>query len=136
MTIINIANMNETLIFKAMVEAYNKSEGHFGIALPDGKIADIKAFAYMPNHEDCEWFFVEGTSDPWADNDSLAKLAKYFANYEAKMTRLAKEKDELKQYEAKLASIEDKSSDEYRDMYSYYSDWHKDLYGFRPRCLI
>lgn len=136
MTIITIANLTETQIFNAMVEAYNKTEGHFAIALPDGKTADIKAFAYMPNHENCEWFFVEGTSDPWADNDSLAKLAKYFANYEAKMTELANEKDELKQYEAKLASIEDKSSEEYRDMFSYYSDWHKDLYGFRPKNLI
>lgn len=132
----SIANMNETQIFGAMVEAYNKSEGHFGIALPDGKTADVKAFAYMPNHEDCEWFFVEGISDPWADNDSLAKLAKYFANYEAKMTELSDEQDELKKYEAELAAIEDKTSDEYRERFGYYSDWHKDLYGFRPKSII
>ena len=136
MYIFEIANMTEAQVFNHMVGAYNRSDGHFGIKLPDGKTAEIKAFNHTPNHKDCEWFFVEGIDDPWADNDILAKLAKYFADYEAKKAELADEKDELKAYEAKLASIEDKSSDEYREMFSFYSDWHKDLYGFRPRCCI
>lgn len=131
-----IGNMTKVQILDAMIEAYNKTKGHFAIKLPDGETVEIKAFEYMPNHEDCELFFVGGFDDPWADEKSLAKIAAYFANYEAKKAELADERDELKEFEAELAAIEDKSSDEYREKYGYYSDWYKDLYCVRPKSII
>lgn len=129
-------NMTETQILNAMITAYIVSNGHFATELSTGETAEIRAYQYTPKHEDCEWFFVSGIEDAWADDDSLARLAKYFTNYASKKAELAEDKRKLELYEEKLAEISDKQSEEYREMFSFYSDWHKDLYGVRPKRII
>lgn len=131
MTTIKIDNMTENEIFDAMVAAYYESEGRFAVALSDGCTAIITAFSFMPNHEDCQWFFIAGIADPWADEDSLAKVAHYFTQYDARREEIEKGKAELAAFKAELDRM-DENTYEYIEMCGRYSNWHKDLYGCRP----
>jgi len=113
MIIITIDNMTENEIFDAMVAAYNKSKGKFAIALSDGCTAVISAFSFMPNHEDCQWFFISGIADPWADEDSLAKVAHYFTQYDIRREELENEKVKLEAFKDELDRIDTKILNKY-----------------------
>lgn len=131
-----IENMDKNAILEAMIAAYNEHKGRFAIKLSEEETAFVRAFEYKPDHKDCEWFFVDGTEYPWVSDDSLEKLAGYFANYAKEKAELAEEKAKLRAYAEELKAIADKNSEEYREKFGYYSDWHKDLYGRRPRNII
>lgn len=130
---INAKNMTKDKLYGAMVNAYNETKGRFSVTLANGDTACVRAFEYTPNHENCEWFFVTGTNFPYADDDSLAKLAEFFANYISELEARNREITKLRAYEADLAAINEKDSEEYREMFGFYSDWYKDLFGRRPR---
>lgn len=131
---IDIRGMTEDQLLKAMTEAYaNNPDGKFTLTLPDGRTASIEPFNCKPDHNDCEWFFVNGTEDPYASDDSLAKLAKYFANYDDELERRNNNIIDLEKQRQRLAAIEDKQSEEYQEMFDFYSDCFKSTYGYRPK---
>lgn len=137
MSVIHIENKTEDQVLAAMIDAYNNNLcGQFHIALPDHNYACIRPFRYTPNYKDCEWFFVDGVEDPYVSDDSLEKLAKYFANYEKEMQTRNDYIRSLQEQEKQLAAIEDKDSQEYQEYFGIYSDCYKSLYGRRPKNYI
>ena len=129
--IIDATARSESELLKAMIEAYTETKGHFKVLLADATVAHVDAFEYTPNHENCEWFFVGNTVFPYADDDSLAKIARFFANFTDELKKRDEDIERLRMYEADLAKM-DKESEEYRETFGFYSDFHKDIYGHRP----
>lgn len=86
---------------------------------------------------DNEWYFVSGPT--YIDNDdSLLKIACQIVNSEKLQMREIEDKDALKRYFVEnIADIWNESYDtlneNQREAMSFFSDWHKDVYGFRPR---
>ena len=62
----------------------------------------------------------------------LAEL-KHFDDIQADRENEFDEIIELDKFYDNHIANADTSTDEFRDNWSYYSDWHKDIYGCRPR---
>ena len=62
---------------------------------------------------------------PWAGFDSIDKVANFLNNWDKKIEEDEKEKNEIKKY------YEDFKGTEKFD-YQWFSDWHKDVFGYRP----
>ena len=79
----------------------------------------------IPTVSDIEYYLVY-CSMPWSGNDSLEKIAKFLINYEKELNRQEEEKEKLHQYYVQYVNTSEMDWD-------WYSDWHKDVYGYRPR---
>ena len=73
---------------------------------------------------DIEYFLVD-CRFPWAGSSSIESIAKLLNNWQAKIDEEDNEKQELrKYYEETYGTVKFDST--------WFSDWHKDVYGFRP----
>lgn len=77
--------------------------------------------------EDVEYFLVDGPL-PWLGGSNFEKVCEDIANISDLVNEQTKEKQELNNYFDKYYGTD--SFD-----YDWYSDWHKDIYGYRPRFL-
>ena len=98
--------------------------------LADGSVAIVTPCYYgegVPELEDIEYYLVHCKGLPWLSNSKLDRVADDFN----KIFKLRNEADEdkikLRKY---FEEHEEKGWDD--DSWSWYSDWHKDVYGFRP----
>lgn len=79
------------------------------------------------------YILVASPSLPWLGGnasevaDQLNKYETLVAENEADKLRLANLREKL------LNPGPDMTGDEWEDTFSFYSDWHKDIYGYRPR---
>lgn len=129
-----IDNMTESQVLDALIKVCDETNGEFDVELPcTGEIAHVKKFVVAENDE---WFFVSGLVDPYADDESLERLARYFANYAGVIAQRNKNIQYLEEIKSQLAAIEDKDSYQYGELYCFFSDLHKDLYGRRPRYIV
>lgn len=64
---------------------------------------------------------------PWSGSSRLEDIAELFNSWEDKIKEEADEKLSLREF---YELNKDKPLDEW---FGFYSDWHKDVYGFRPR---
>ena len=78
--------------------------------------------------EQCEYFLMSCTSMMMYGHDKLEDVVKDIMNYESNLKRNNEEIEKCRQYW--LKNIKN-STDKYMD--DFYSDWHKDLFGHRPR---
>ena len=81
-------------------------------------MADIKSV------NDIEYFLVE-CRFPWAGSSSIESIAKLLNNWQAKIDEDDEEKQKLRKYYEENYGTEKFDDD-------WFSDWHKDVYGFRP----
>ena len=81
-------------------------------------MADIKSV------NDIEYFLVE-CRFPWAGSSSIESIAKLLNNWQAKIDDDDEEKQKLRKYYEENYGTEKFDDD-------WFSDWHKDVYGFRP----
>ena len=81
-------------------------------------MADIKSV------NDVEFFLVE-CRFPWSSSSKIEDIAKLLNNWQANIDEEDSEKQKLRKY------YEEKYGTEKFD-YGWFSDWHKDVYGFRP----
>ena len=81
--------------------------------------ADIKSI------KDIDYYLVNCRL-PWAGSDDLMWVADFLANYDNKIKANEKSKKELRDYYNKYHNTPQMD-------WSWYSDWHKDVYGYRPR---
>lgn len=88
---------------------------YYGEARPDFKL------------EDMDYFLVACEGLPWLSGDSLDKVAKNFND----ILRLRNEADEEKIQLRKYFEEHEKTGWVDGD-WGWYSDWHKDVYGYRP----
>lgn len=67
---------------------------------------------------------------PAKQNEVLAEEQAYVAENEPKVRAYFKEHFEGKTWE------EIRQDEELYECWGYYSDWHKDVYGYRPRAIV
>ena len=95
---------------------------------PDGAEAVVAPCCYYGEKsiENCEYFLIYWDM-PWGGEDTLEKLVKTLNRHE----ELAAEQEEDK---VKIRKYFDKHQKDGwdEDSWSFYSDWHKDIFGFRP----
>lgn len=125
--------MLETLKNKMKENNFKK----VSMEMSNGDIVTISPCSYINNPTDLsqiEYYLVKGRM-PWMGGNSLEEVAKELVNYEENLKELELEKLELKDYFEKHIKDKPQTDDWYSD-YQYYSDWHKDVYGFRPRGIV
>lgn len=73
-----------------------------------------------------EYFLVDGDL-PWLGGSNLSTIVSQINDHAEMVADSDREKKELREYYDKYAK------DNWpEDSWDFYSDWHKDLYGFRP----
>ena len=106
----------------------NFSESVFNLA--DGTIATVTPCFYgegMPSMDDIEYYLVSVEDLPYLSDDKLEKVADKFNKILDLRNEHDAEKIKLRKY---FASHEAEGWDDHS--LQYYSDWHKDVFGFRP----
>lgn len=102
----------------------------FQIHMDNGDTLTITPCTYGPNPtmDTIEYWLVYGPL-PWMGANTLDELVNQLNRYETTLAEAAEEKIRLKKFFDE--HIDGKNADD--DTQSYYSDWHKDVFGFRPR---
>lgn len=73
---------------------------------------------------DIEYFLME-CRFPWAGSSKIEDIANLLNNWQAKIDGENDEKQQLRKYYEENYGTENFDA-------SWFSDWHKDVYGFRP----
>ena len=97
--------------------------------LADGTRATVSPCYYgdgVPKLEDIEYFLVY-CDLPYLSDSKLEKVAEHFNDILKIRNEVDSEKIKLRQYFEKHEATGWKDGD-----WGWYSDWHKDLYGYRP----
>lgn len=102
--------------------------------LLDGTEIMITPCSYVRDITDisqCDYFLVDDPELPWAGGDKLSKVVNEMNNHVKLVDDLAEERAQLRAYFDKHQKNgwDDES-------FSWYSDWHKDLYGYRPHGYV
>lgn len=112
-------------------------ENHFeetAFRLLDGTDIVITPCSYameITDISECDYFLVRDPELPWAGNDKLSKVVDEMNNHAKLVKELNDERDELRAFFDKHQKNgwDDES-------WGCYSDWHKDLYGYRPHGYV
>ena len=89
------------------------------------------SYSKQPNLSNIE-FFIVTPDDIIHSSNSLIEIAENIVNFEDKTKEHDMNKIALEQYYTE--NIKGKSIQEIDDdILTFYSDWHKDVYGYRPR---
>ena len=94
-----------------------------------GGVVEPKSF------DQVEYYLVFAPSLPWLGGDTLEKIAEQLNGYKKMLEEAEDDKKKLLGIKKRLeqGGID---RDEWDDLYSYYSDYHKDVYGYRPRDVV
>lgn len=76
------------------------------------------------------YFLVDSYELPWLGGSDLNKVCAELAKYDELIAENESDKDELFEFKQKVLAQE--TLDDFQEMFSTYSDWHKDVYGYRP----
>lgn len=102
------------------------------VVCPDGTRATISPCGYGDIHSvrDCDYFLLYWDM-PWGGESSIEKLVD-------KLNRHAELKAEDEADKLKLrAYFDEHQANGWTDSsWEFYSDWHKDIYGYRPHGLV
>ena len=96
------------------------SDGARITIIPCSQVSEIKSL------DDVEYFLVHGDM-PWMGNSDLQKIVDDMNNHAKLLAEIEDEKTQLRAYfdQHQANGWDDES-------WSWYSDWHKDVYGYRP----
>lgn len=118
----------------------NANYDKFTVTMSNGDILTVTPCAQMidaiTDINEIEYYLVDGSSLVWLGGDNLEKIVKQFNDYENQLKEQADEKIKLRKfYQEKIApKLSDPNWKSYEDDdFEFYSDWHKDVYGYRPR---
>ena len=107
-------------------------DNHFAetvITCPDGVDVVVKPCSYADKITDisqCDYFLCYGDL-PWMGDDTVEKITRQINEHAKDLAELMDERKELRQF------FDDHQANGWDDdSWSWYSDWHKDLYGYRP----
>lgn len=119
----------EEMIMDAL-EANNYKPTEFELA--DGTTAIVNPCTMkIDGKVICEYFLVDHPEFPWLSSDSAAKVAKTFNNILNIRKDIEDDKNRIREYFDKHQAT---GWDD--DSWGFYSDWHKDLYGYRPHGYV
>ena len=98
------------------------------ITCPDGAVVYVTPCCYSdtPCCEHTEYYLVD-SDIPWSGCDTLEQLADELNKHGEQLKKLEAERNEIRAY---FDKHERDGWDS--DSLGWYSDWHKDLYGYRP----
>lgn len=82
------------------------------------------------NAKNVEYFLCDSPELPWLGTDKIDNLVNELLGYEDLKKEHDEEKKKLAEYKTKMLNA--KTADDFESMYDWYSDWHKDVYGYRP----
>ena len=101
------------------------------ITCPDGAKATVSPCGWqIQKVEDCEYFLIYWDI-PWGGENKIETLVSVLNRH----AELAKEQeDEKVKIRAYFDEHQKKGWDD--DSWSWYSDWHKDVFGFRPHARV
>lgn len=102
------------------------------IVCPDGARVSVTPCGYgdITKLSDCDYFLVHGDM-PWMGGDKLEKVVDELNRHAELLAEQEAQKKKLREYfEAGQADGWTKHD------WSWYSDWHKDLYGYRPHGYV
>lgn len=85
--------------------------------------------------EDVEYFLVFSPSLPWLGGNTIEDVAKQLNNYGKSLAEAGADKKKLAEIRATLESGT-LGPDEWEDLFSFYSDFYKDVFGHRPRDVV
>lgn len=120
--------MNKYEVMEMLKEAFSKNGFEEVVVDTSAGKCYVKPCCYYTKPssvEDVEYFLVEGPL-PWLGGSNFEIVCEDLANMSELVNEQEKEKEELAEYFDKYYGTD--SFD-----YDWYSDWHKDLYGYRPR---
>lgn len=103
------------------------------VICPDGTPAHIVPCSYVDKIEDesqCDYFLLYWDM-PWGGNDTLEKIVRDLNNHEKLVKETEDDKEKLREY---FEDHQQRGWDD--DSFGFYSDWHKDVFGFRPRGYV
>lgn len=121
----------------------NANYGKFTVTMSNNDVLTVTPCTQMVDTitsvDEIEYYLVDGSSLVWLGGDNLETIVRQFNEYESQLKELEDEKVELRKfYQEKIApKLSDPSWKSYEDdNFQTYSDWHKDVYGYRPRNLV
>lgn len=83
------------------------------------------------NKDNVEYFLVEGGL-PWMGANTIAELLDQLTNYNQMVHEHEKEKKEIRDYFEEHI----KGGNYEPEEWGWYSDWHKDVFGYRPHAVV
>lgn len=99
----------------------------------DGTIVTVVPCFYVDepkSFDDIDYYLVYGGL-PWMGDDKLEKVINEINNYSKLVAESDAEKAKLRAY------FDDHQKNGWSDeSWSWYSDWHKDVYGYRPHGFV
>lgn len=102
------------------------------VTCPDGAKATIVPMSYIDakSVKDCDYFLVY-CDLPWMGHENLDKVIDELNHHEDFVREAEADKRELRAYfdEHQKTGWDDES-------WGFYSDWHKDCYGYRPHGYV
>lgn len=96
-------------------------------------ITPCSSVSVITGFEQIEYYLVGSPSLPWLGGDNLETVAKQLNNYENMLAEKKTDEVKLADLREQLTNGSITSQDEWDARYEWYSDYHKDVYGFRPR---
>lgn len=117
---------------RAALAANNWSDTE--MTMSNGDVITISPCSYAPvaNEQNTEYYLVFSPSTPNLGGDTLEIIAEQLASYERHLQERAAEKAKLRAYfDRNIAAGEYDA-----ETWSFYSDWHKDIYGYRPHGIV
>lgn len=82
-----------------------------------------------------EYYLVYSPSLPWLGGDTLEAVAGQLNSYSKRLKEAEAERERLAEIRNKLET-EPMGCDEWEELFSFYSDFYKDVYGHRPRDVV
>ena len=123
------------MVTRAQLEKAFKENGfkETRVVCPDGAEAWVTPCSYateITSTSQCDYFLVE-SDIPWLGGEKLEKVIADLNNHEELLKELNEERDRCKAF---FDEHQAKGWD--GESWSWYSDWHKDLFGYRPHARV
>ena len=123
--------MERITVEQAIREFQKNGWGDTVFTCPDGAKATVAPCCYGENSlEGCEYFLIYWDM-PWGGESTIEGLVNTLNRHEA----LAKEQEELENQIHQFFD-EHEASGWNDESWSFYSDWHKDIFGYRPHARV
>lgn len=88
----------------------------------------------QPTFDNIEYYLVGSPSLPWLGGETLDKVADQLNHYAEMLAEKDKDLEQLASIRSRLQNnYNDMTVDEWEELFQTYSDYHKDVHGYRPR---
>ena len=128
----NITTKEMIAIIRTALTATNWHDAQ--ITMSNGDVITISPCGYTKplTEQTTEYYLMFSPNTPNLGGDTLDIIANQLSQYDRFLAEEAKEKAELRAYFDKYIA----NGDPEPERWDWYSDWHKDVYGYRPHGIV